>query len=500
MLLALYGCDLPTEDHHKAWAILQGQAEYDELGYPTKVYDWPYTPKEYSQMWSILGRRSGKSHCAALVIAYESLLGGHLDYVTPGQETVIYYVAQKLEVAKANLKFVKSFFHLIPLFSRDNDIASESEDRIVLTSGVTVIASPPSLRGQRGLAVPVAIMDEVGYWYSDPDAANPDVEVENAIAYAQLQFPNYKRIGISTPWTKEGLLWKYWNAGTEGVKVTDRSKYEGILVNHAPTAAMENPHVKRKFLAKERQRDPDIFERESLARFVDSISNFLPEALVTRSVIKGVALHPPQVGKRYVAAMDPAFRHDSFAFAICHKEAAGQVVLDVILRWVPQKTKKLNPVEILREIYPWLRQYNITVVLSDQYQLEALQQIAQQFGFVIEGMDFTGASKAKIFGDTETLFKTGRIKIPDPEMSVAVKELITELIRLEKVNTGQGRVQIGAPRGYHDDLATALALGAHRCLWQDPEPVVVESDEPPTMLQRYLGQLEKAREQFQLWD
>jgi hypothetical protein len=339
-------------------------------------------------------------------------------------------------------------------------------------------------------------MDEVGFWYSDPDAANPDIEVENAIKFAQIQFPHYKRIGISTPWTKQGLLWQYYNAGTDGEKLISREKYKGVLVHYAPTAAMQNPLLSQKALKRIQASDPAVFERESLAKFIDSVSGFLPEVIIRQAVTQGIRVRNPDIiNCNYVAAIDPAFRHDSFAFAICHREKSNRIVLDVVLRWKPEKTQRLNPKLIIDELLPWLRAFNIQTVHSDQYQLESLQQIALDKGIAINGMDFTSKSKAKMYGDLETLFKTKRLDLLDPELSIAMNELIQELIRLEKKSLSSGVVQITAPQGHHDDLATVLTLAAHMALRYAP-PSVEEKKDKTTLLSQYLDMLQERKEQY----
>ena len=499
LLKSIYGLPLKKEEEKRAWAILQGRAEYDHLGFPTKVFEWPYTPREYNSVWAIIGRRAGKSMLAAFITVYEAIFGGHLQYVMEGQEVTIYYVAQKLDVAAAQLKTVAAFLQQSDLL-KDMIEGKPLNDKIVLKNGISIIASSPSLRGQRGLAVPVAILDECGFWYSDPDAANPDVEVENAIRYSQAQFPHYKRIGISTPWTREGLLWKYYQAGTAGEKLIDKSGYEDVLVHFAPTAAMNNPRMTRKAMERLWKEDPVIFQRESLAQFIDAVSGFLPEPLITAALTLGVQRRMPELSKyNYVAAMDPAFRHDAFAFAICHKDEQRRIVLDVILRWKPEKGKRLNPQEVLEEIVPWLSLYGITVVHSDQYQLESLQQLMANLtnsGIAINGMDFTSQRKAKIYGDLETAFKTRQMVLLDPDKSIAMRELKEELVRLEKKNLSSGTVSIAAPDGHYDDLATALALSSHMALRYDIKPIDAVPQKEKSLLQNYLEMLQERKEQL----
>lgn len=507
LLRTIYGLPLKTEAELKCWSILQGRCEYDHLGYPTKVYDWPYVPREYNRVWSILGRRGGKSTLASFIVAYEATLGGHLEYTKPGQEVVIYYVAQIKSVAEAQLKTIHSILLdsevLASMIERDPSV-----DEIRLVNGIKIIATPPSVRARRGLSVPVAVLDESGFWFSDADSASPDVGVEDSIKYSQQQFPHYKRIGISTPWTKEGLLWKYYNAGTNGERLANKSGFDGVLVHYATTAAMgtlakilKSKDKEKKVLENLLEEDGLIFERESLAKFIDSISGFLPEALIKSCVTPGVKLRNPELSKyTYIAAMDPAWRHDAFAFVICHKDEKDVINVDVILKWKPEKGTKLNPSMVLDELKPWINTYGVGVLHSDQYHLETIQQLAADRGIVVNGLDFTKSSKPRIMGDLENIFRTHSISLLDPELSLATRELIQELMSLEKVSLPSGSVRIAARQGKYDDLAMALALCAHMALHYDVKPQEYIKREP-TLLDRYKTMLEERKESMASpWD
>lgn len=452
--------------------MFQEQVPVDLLGFP--LYDAPYTPlpyipKEYEQIWAVIGRRGGKTDkFASFIVAYEATCGGHEE--ERGNSTAVcFLVAQDLKLARQNLPLILSHLRQSPLLQKEID-GEPTADFIRLKNGINIGVAPPTAKALRGYAVPVVVMDEVGFWYSDSESANPDYEVERAVEQAQGQFSHRKLVGISTPWTKEGLLYKYYVAGTEGRKLPleDRPAYEDILVLHAPTAAMQNPLLTKNWLEKKQQKDPEAFERESLARFVDSISGFLSPSLLKEAIAPNTvereplprAGHPEDETPVYVAALDPAFRNDAFGFTILHKNKEGKIVQDVIRRWKREPGEDpLNPSLILQEISDLLRTYRVSYVYSDQYQLESLQQLAIQLGFHIEGVDFTARSKARILGNLQQLLNQKKIILLDS------KEQYQELATLEKKLTPTGGVQIAAPRGRHDDLAMVLALAARQAIW-----------------------------------
>jgi len=482
VLKIFYGMPLNAEEE-RMWQLFQGQVPVDELGYPLwdqQTTSIPYVPKEYVQMWAIMGRRSGKTDSIiSTALAYEAVLGGHLAEVRPGQETVVYLISQTKEVGVMNLAFVRQALESSPILAKEIDRLLAEE--IILKNGVTIKSAPPSLKSQRGLAIPVVAFDEVGFWYKDSDSANPDYEVERAIRWNQLQFKNAKRFGISSPWTKEGLLYRYHMAGTEGRKLhteSEKPKYAGILVVNASTAAMGNPLVTREKLESERIADEESFKRESLAEFTDSVSGFLSGNLLDQAVDVGVAERPayprpmeeqtpgkPDPHFVYVAAMDPAFRSDSFGFAITHYDPEKGVVVDVARRWNPTPGTKLNPEVILQEIVAVCAKYRIKMLYSDQYQLESLQQLALKYGIVIDGVDFTARSKGQIFGNFQQLVNQKRLRLLDPKGHPAAQEMYTELCQLERIARANGSVSISAPPGKHDDMACCVALAAYKCIW-----------------------------------
>jgi hypothetical protein len=515
-LKTFYGLPLKGEEL-RCWAVFQEKAIFDHLGYPVAVEEHPYIPKEYYQAWGLWGRRSGKTDkFLATIFAYEAALGGHESYIRKGQQAVCFLVSQNLAVARENMPLVLATLEESPLLSKE--VRDKNADFIFLKNKIAIGMAPPSPKALRGYAIPVIGMDEVGMWYTDSESANPDYEVERSVRYAQIQFPHRKRLGISTPWIKDGLLWRYYNAGTEGIKLKDpakRKSFRGILVLHSPTAAIGNPLITRSRLQEEYDEDPLAFDRESNAKFVDSLSGFLNAKLIRDAIDDGIYEreplprkdHPTDPTPIYIAALDPAFRRDAFGFCIAHNTGDG-VVVDVVRRWKAPHGTVLNPSAVLDEIAVLLKQYRIYVCYSDQYHLESLQQLALDRNFSIEGVPFTAKSKGSIFGNLATLLNGKRLKLLDSEpgthVGEAAREMVNELLTLERKMTQGGSVQISAPSGKHDDMASVLALCAFKAVWMMPveaKPVPKE----PTVFERCMANIRTkkilaGREQGTEWD
>lgn len=475
VIKALYG--LPLNEHETIlFNFFQERGECDELGYPTKVKVLPYKPREYDELTLVAGRRFGKtSSIGSFILAYEAVCGGHRDYASQNQEVVFFNISQQLDIAKANMAFVKDFLTSTKFL--EEQVQLFGAEKYILKDGSTIAPSNPSVKRQRGLAVPVFLADEVGFWSLDLDAANPDAEVEKALAPTQLQFPHKKKLWLSTPYVKYGILYDYYMAGTEGVKLgdnsTEKARYQDMLCCWTTTATGGHPEINRKALSKERAKDLKNFEREYLCRFVDSISGFLNADLVglSFSAAQGVAERPnsnelpgSKAKYTYIAAIDPAFRRDNFAFVVVHRDENQKVILDMVKRWSPNPHEKVDPQAVMEQIAAYCAQYDIKMVYTDQYQFEALNQIALNVGLGLQPTHFDNRGKNRIFGTLEQLFNQRKLVLLDDDLNEEAKALRRELLQLEKKRTDGGRVQISAPEHLHDDLAFSLALAVHHAV------------------------------------
>jgi hypothetical protein len=519
-LKAAYGVGLSAEikDAHGLseldhWAISQESCTYDELGFPTSVTPVPYTPKAWREVWGIWGIRAGKTDTlASTVVSYEATCGGHEEWIRAGRKAVIFLIAQDLRLARFSVHGIVSTLQSMDFIyaggGSRNRITQVTADRVDLWNGLTIMCIPPTVKSIRGYDAPVAVLDEVGVWYQDSDSANPDYEIYRNVSSRQAQFPDSKIIGISSPWNKGGLLYQRYAAGTNGDKLACenhrdggdlgdcracgalRRPHQNRLVLHATTAALANPLVRKTWLQEEHDKDPRAFARECLAKFQDSLSGFLSSALLEEAVSPGILERPPEPLNTYVAAIDPAFRQDAFGFCIGHASEDG-VVVDLVRRWKSEGGVPLDPDTILAEIAPYLAQYRVATVYGDQYQFESLAKLALHHRFTIESVRFTATKKASIYGNLQQLVNSRRLKLVDHP------ETLQELMSLERVMGKGGTVQVAAPKGLHDDLATVVALMAAGAVWLTPQAAEPPPKEP-TAFDLCQETIEKRR--LQLWN
>jgi hypothetical protein len=322
----------------------------------------------------------------------------------------------------------------------------------------------------------------MAYWSKDKDAANPDTEVINAVTPAMASFPFSKLIKTSTPATEEGVLWEYANIGTYGHKLgnsTARDAHKRTLVLQGPSAAIAPAKVlPRERLLVERAKDPTAFKREFLAQFSKSISGFLSKELLLAAVDKGIRQRPYDSSKPhfYVATLDPAFRRDAFGFAIGHIDD-GRYILDICESWRGTQSAPLSPTVALATISRVCKSYGVSLVTSDQYHAESLQELAKDAGLVLEPCFLTSKVKLQMWGDFQGMLNQGKISLTDHP------DLVDELAKMEKKLTSVGSVKIS---GTHDDLATVVALNVHRALQygEKSAPYVDKGIRVPTLYEQ----------------
>lgn len=441
------------------WTFFQGGGLLDELGYPIRKPEIPipYNAREFREAWMVVGRRGSKTDkFGATIVAYEAALGGHEQWLSPAQPGLVFLISQDLRAARYALNFIRGALESSPLMAKA--IKQITADRIDLKNNITIASIPATTKSVRGYSSPISVLDEVGVWYQESESANPDFEIYRAVVPGQIQFPNRKIIGLSTPWNKSGLLYRFFEAGTGGSKLppdANTAEFDNILVLQGSTAMMGNPFVTRDELAADRARDVKAFEREYLAQFQDSISGFLPAALVERARMQGIREIPPSSDVTYIGAIDPAFRRDAFAFTICHRGADGNLIQDVVRRYVAIPGTPLRPSAIFEAIAPICRQYNIKTLYSDQWSLEALAELARTYDLMIMGIPFTAKSKAQMFGNLQQLFMQGTIRILDDP------ETLKELKALERTMTAD-TIKIAAPNGMNDDMAAVLCIAMNQ--------------------------------------
>lgn len=160
----------------------------------------------------------------------------------------------------------------------------------------------------------------------------------------------------------------------------------------------------------------------------------------------------PELGRRYVVGLDVGIRHDATVAAVCHLDAAGNVVLDRLGVWEPTKGRTVE----LSEVQHWLEEtsriYLGARVVFDPYQAIQLSQGLRRAGVAAREFVFSATSVGRLAVGLHQLLRERRLSLPDDP------QLLDELANVRLRETSPGVVRLDHDSDKHDDRAVALAL------------------------------------------
>ena len=248
---SIYG--LPLSDH---------ELEINFRGTGRATYD----AKEQPEVTIIAGRRGGKTKMAAAIACYEAFRNHGLPR---GELGHVMLLAPTLDQSGIAFQYIRNNLRNSPILSKC--ITRATKDEITLNNNIVIGSYACTQAGVRGRSVVAVICDEIGFWATDEDAANPADEVLAAIRPAMVTVRNAKLIKISTPYTKSGVLWNEFQQRRElNFPVWRLSTFE---LNPTVTPEME-------MVESERRRSEENYRREYLAQFTDAVNGWIvPEIL-----------------------------------------------------------------------------------------------------------------------------------------------------------------------------------------------------------------------------
>lgn len=389
-------------------------------------------PKERSkESYVICGRRSGKSYISAVIACY---LGTFKDWskdLAVGERGYIFIIAND----KAQAKIIKTYISDILKSSASfrKLIAKETAWEVELKNNVCIAIKTASFRTLRGYTLLAVILEEIAFWRSD-ESANPDREILAAVRPALATIPDSLLIGISTPYSKRGVLFEQFKK--------HYGKPGGPLIWKAATEKM-NPTINKKIIERAFEDDPQAAHSEWSAEWRKDIEALIPLELVEAATIPGRYELPKIEGVSYFAFTDPSGgRQDSFTLAISHKEE-DRVILDLIREAKPP----FSPENVVMEYSGILKTYGISEVESDRYAGEWVVESFRKNGIAVSP---SKRSKSEIYLEFLPLISGGRVELLDQ------KAITVQLTLLERKTRSGGRDSIDNFYG-HDDVANAVA-------------------------------------------
>ena len=265
-------------------------------------------------------------------------------------------------------------------------------------------------------------------------------------------FPTAKLIKISTPYRKEGILWR---------EFQQRAELDH-LVWQLPSPEM-NPTLQPSVLERERKHNEERFRREYLAEFTDQINAWVVPEVLEPCIVRFRTELPRIENAAYIIAVDPAFVRNDFALAVLHKAAGGLVVVDRVARWAGTKKAPLGYERVCEMIAGFANEYGIREVWGDQYCAPVINQCLGKLGIRYRDYTFGARTRADLFGNLKHLLVQNKIELLDEPT------LLQQLRALEERSAPNGNIDIRPRYGQKDDVAVAVALAAFELAKRPPQ-------------------------------
>lgn len=380
------------------------------------------------ELWLVIGRRGGKSQCAALLAVYYACFIDYRDRLSPGEIATVRVMAADRPQARTVMRYIGGLLAENAMLKQT--IINQGRESIELNNSCIIEVGTASFRSTRGYTYAAVIADEIAFWRSD-DSANPDTEILQAVRPGLATLEG-KLICLSSPYAKRGELWRTY------------SKYFGkegrILVAQAPSMTM-NPTLPQRVIDDAMERDASAARAEYLAEFRDDLEAFISREIVEAAVRQGPLENPIQNSK-YFAFVDPAGGgRDEFCLAIGHKDG-DRAIVDCL------RARKGTPANIAAEYAELLKQYGLRVVTGDRYAGSWPSDEFQR-----HGINYRQAKKPKsdLYLDLLPALNSGRVELPPCE------KLVNQISGLERRTSRSGRDSIDHPPNGSDDRANVVA-------------------------------------------
>jgi len=160
----------------------------------------------YREAWLVVGRRGGKSFVLSLIAVFLACFLDWRSHLGPGEVGTVMVIAADRRQARVILRYIRGLIGSVPLF--EEMVTSETTWSISLRQRIVIEVHTASFRTTRGYAIVAALLDELAFWNTGDDAAEPDVEIVNAIRPGMASIPGSMLLCASSPYARRGALWE----------------------------------------------------------------------------------------------------------------------------------------------------------------------------------------------------------------------------------------------------------------------------------------------------
>ncbi|MER9659019.1 hypothetical protein [Mesorhizobium sp. M0159] len=420
ILIGLMG-EVLTDEERELWRLLTSRDRE------------PSSPVE--EFWAIVGRRGGKTRSMSVLSAYLSALCDWSDLLVPGERGKLPYLAASQKQAAVAFGYAAAIFEQVSLLRAM--VKNETKETIELDNGIDLEIRAASFRGLRGITAIGAICDEISFFRTAEDSANPDSEILTALR-PSLATTNGPLIAISSPYAKRGELYATFKShfGPTGDPA--------ILVAKGASRTF-NPSLPQKVVDRALQRDAASASAEYLAEFRSDIEAFIKREQVEGLVSSAVFERPYVPFTSYTAFTDPSGgAADAWTLAIVHRED-DMVILDAIREHKPP----FSPERVVADLSDTLISYGLSEVMGDRYGGEFPRELFSKAGVTYL---LAPKSRSDIYREILPSLNSGTVDLLDND------KLVNQFVGLERrVTRGTGKEQIDHSPGSHDDVANSVA-------------------------------------------
>src|SRR5262245_15993901 len=160
----------------------------------------------FREAWLVIGRRGGKSFILACIAVFLACFKDWRRHLGPGEYGTCMVIAADRKQARVIMRYCIGLLNAVPMLKQQ--IESVTRESIVLKNNIVIEVHAASFRSTRGYSIVAALLDEIAYWPTDENGAEPDVEIVNAIRPAMATIPGSMLLAASSPYARKGCLWE----------------------------------------------------------------------------------------------------------------------------------------------------------------------------------------------------------------------------------------------------------------------------------------------------
>jgi hypothetical protein len=396
---------------------------------------WHEPGERVEEALFLIGRRGGKDHATAVMVAYLAALVDWSPALAKGETGLVLCIGADVRQAKIQRDYIEGVFDASLMLS--GLVVNRTADAIELSNGIVIEVRAASFRRLRGLTCVAVIATEAAFWLMTDESSNPDVEILNSVR-PSLATTGGPLVIITTPYARRGEVWNMYRQhfGPDGHPL--------VLVAQG-TSRDFNPSLPQAIVDRALERDHAAASAEYLATFRVDIEAFIARDAVEGAVIPGRHELLPASGVSYVGFVDPSGGvSDAMTLAIAHRDQGGHVVLDAVREAKPP----FSPEAVCAEFATVCKSYGVSKVIGDRYAGEWPRE-----RFHVHGIRYEVSERPKsdIYRDLLPMLNSGKVELLDHP------RLVAQLCSLERRTARSGRESIDHARGTQDDIAIVVA-------------------------------------------